>query len=216
MAELEERKIQISQLQHTLEDIIKEKDAAIATLQSHNLHQHFLTHLKEYGGHVTKPAVPHDEISQQNEQLKSIISQMRQEMEQLSHNPQSGENGGFCSQGYIKYLENELMRVTTENRKLRAESKEDTRKEDKMAHKPPLAPPLQSHTAEEKPPRPSSPSMARHCGHLVALSETIVVLQREKTALELRVAATQSSLRNCQISLRETREEVKFVPWICK
>ena len=134
-------------------------------------------------------------------------------MEQLSHDPQSGENGGFCSHGYIKYLENELVRVTTENRKLRAESKEDTRKEDKMARKPPPAPPLQLHTAEEKKPtRPSSPSMARHRGHLVALRETIAALQREKTALELRLAATQSSLRNCQQSLRETQEEVEFVP----
>lgn len=163
---------------------------------------------------MTKPAVSHDEINQQNEQLRSIISQMRQEMEQLSHDPQSGENGGFCSHGYIKYLENELVRVTTENRKLRADSKEDdSKKENKMACKPPLAPPpLQSHTANEKPTFPSSPSMARHRGHLVALSETIAVLQREKTALELRVAATQSSLRNCQISLKETQEEVEFVP----
>ena len=190
-------KQQLSRQQETLDTVAKERDIAIATLNKYNLYQNFINHLSEVKGHTTEP---YDMLTQQNRQLKVVIASMRRELEQLSHLPggqtrrdnQSANVSKNCNHGYISYLESELVRVNTENRRLRTEGKVGG--------------------AEGKPPHGSG---RRHSSppprHLVALGEALAVLQKEKTAVEQRVVWLQHTLAAVQASLRERQEEVMCV-----
>lgn len=112
----------------------------------------------------------------------------------------SGE-GVVLSRGYVKHLEQELVRVTTENRRLRAG--EGPGPDGKSSGRPPAPPPHHN-----KQPSPSSPP-ARHRSHLVALSDTIAALQREKTALELRGVWLEGRVRDLERALQQVQEEVR-------
>lgn len=194
-----------------LGSVAKEKDIAIATLKIHNLYQDFLSHLEEVKGHVLKPShdsSAHIMLSQQNEQLKSVISSMRKEMEQLTLQRPGQSTAGespSCSHGYIKYLERELVSVKSENRHLRAEGRQQGGggggAETRPPHPPQFGERLHSPT----------PSTTRH-SHLLAMSEAIAVLQKEKKAVELRVIWLQHALRAAQTSLRAREEEVSSSP----
>lgn len=210
----------MSQQRDMMDSVAKEKDIAIATLKIHNLYQDFLNHLEEVKGHVSKPShdsSAHIMLSQQNEQLKSVISSMRKEMEQLSLQPPvAGESPG-CSHGYLKYLERELVSVKSENRHLRAQQGGGGRggrgggggREGggggREATRPPH-PPQFGGGAESL--QSSAPSPSGH-SHLLAMSEAIAVLQKEKKAVELRVIWLQHTLRAAQTSLRAREEEVR-------
>ena len=137
--------------QKILDEVTKERDVAIATLN-------------------TPTSECHGMLSQQNQQLRSVIAAMRQELEQLS----DGSNHGYTS-----YLESELVRVKSENRQLRA-------------------------AGEEKPATSKPPARS-----LLALTEALAMLQREKTALEMRVVWLQQQLDTVQSQLRERKEEVQ-------
>ena len=205
-AELRGAKEELSRLQKALDGVAKERDVAIATLNTHNLYQHFLADLEEVKGQPAESHdMSHDMLSRQNAQLKSVIALMRKEVEQLSVTGDSGSSanqngelssvGVVCSQGYIKYLESELVAVKTENRRLRAEGR--------GVRKPPLSP--QTTVGGSRHHSPPSP---RHRSHLVALGEAMAVLQKEKTSVELRGVWLQQQLASCQASLRARAEEV--------
>ena len=205
-AELRGAKEELSRLQKALDGVAKERDVAIATLNTHNLYQHFLADLEEVKGQPAESHdMSHDMLSRQNAQLKSVIALMRKEVEQLSVTGDSGSSanqnaelssvGVVCSQGYIKYLESELVAVKTENRRLRAEGR--------GVRKPPLSP--QTTVGGSRHHSPPSP---RHRSHLVALGEAMAVLQKEKTSVELRGVWLQQQLASCQASLRARTEEV--------
>ena len=173
--------------------------------------------LRERDGHVTKQSVScsshmttsPSELHQQNEQLKAVIADMRREMEQVSAKSTSHtaehsdcEEGVVLSRGYMKHLEQELVRVTAENRRLRAG--EVPGLDGKSSGKPPAPAPH-----HDKLPGPSPPS-ARHRSHLVALSDTISALQREKTALELRGVWLEGRARDLGGALKQAQEEVRI------
>lgn len=194
LSELGALKEELSQQQKALDDVARERDVAITTLKTHSLYQHFLNHLAEVKGHVTQSSGPHDlmshdMLSQQNQQLKSVIASMRKDMEHLSLQSPNED----CSRGYIQYLESELVSVKTENRRLRAEGVRGM-----GGNKPPHSP--QPSGAAKLP-------YSRH-SYLLVLSEAIAVLQKEKTALELRVVWLQHSLAATQASLKAKEEEV--------
>lgn len=196
LSELGALKEEFSQQQKALDDVARERDVAITTLKTHSLYQHFLNHLAEVKGHVTQSSGPHDlmshdMLSQQNQQLKSVIASMRKDMEHLSLQSPNED----CSRGYIQYLESELVSVKTENRRLRAEGVRGM-----GGNKPPHSP--QPSGAAKLP-------YSRH-SHLLVLSEAIAVLQKEKTALELRVVWLQHSLAATQASLKAKEEEVSL------
>jgi hypothetical protein len=108
-SELKTLKEELSRQQKT---ITKERDVAIATLNTNNLYQCYVDGLAEVRVPETKSHdIPSREIlSKQNEQLRSAISSMRRELEQLG--------GG---RGYVAHLEQELVKEKTENRRLRGE-----------------------------------------------------------------------------------------------
>lgn len=219
-AEVSALREEVSQQRDVMDSVAKEKDIAIATLKIHNLYQDFLNHLEEVKGHVSKPShdsSAHIMLSQQNEQLKSVISSMRKEMEQLSLQPpgqsMAGESPGG-SHGYMKYLERELVSVKSENRYLRAQQGGGGRGGGggggeggggREATRPPHPP--QFGGGDERL-QSSTPSPTKH-SHLLAMSEAIAVLQKEKKAVELRVIWLQHTLRAAQTSLRAREEEVR-------
>lgn len=201
---------ELSQQRDVLDGVVKEKDVAIATLNTHNLYHDFLNHLEEVKGQVSKPSSSHSMLIQQNEQLKSVVSSMRREMEQLSlqrleqlslQRPDETTNRQLpthsCSHGYMKYLERELVSVKSENRRLRAEGRQ-----------------LQGGGECSRPPHPPQNGERAHSSphtkhsHLMALSEAITVLQKEKKIVELRAIWLQQALAAVQTSLRAREEEV--------
>lgn len=127
---------QCKELQHTAsqqEEVIRavqrERDIAITTLGKHGLAEEFQAAYKESqaGSHVTDLR---DHVIQslrgQNEELRGVIRQMRQEMEELTRGlehqheeEREGERGKAVTSGYVKYMENEVMQVKSENRQLR-------------------------------------------------------------------------------------------------
>ena len=107
-------KEELSRQQKTIDCVTKERDVAIATLNTHNLYQSYTESLTEakVDGRSSHDMLSREMLSQQNEQLRSAISSMRRELEQLS--------GG---RGYVAHLETELVKVNTENRRLRGEGR---------------------------------------------------------------------------------------------
>lgn len=98
-------KDQLSRQQKMLDEITKERDIAIATLNS------------------DKRVNPSNEVlTQQNHQLRAVIETMRKEMEHVISG--CGHSEGGCGHGgYISYLEKELVHVKNENRQLKADKK---------------------------------------------------------------------------------------------
>ena len=101
------------------------------------------SHVSTSPSHVTTSPY---ELRQQNEQLRAVIADMRREMEQLSVKSTShtaehsgSEEGVVLSRGYVKHLEQELVRVTTENRRLRAG--EGPGPDGRSSGRPPAPPP---------------------------------------------------------------------------
>ena len=193
-------KQQSSEQQEALESIAKERDVAIATLNKYNLYQNFISHLSEVKGHKTDHSnlASHDMLTQQNHQLKVVIASMRRELEELSllqtrGNNQNADVSKDCNHGYTKYLESELVRVNTENRRLRTEGK----------------------GAEGKPPRGNRGWQSSPPRHLAALGEALAVLQKEKAAVEQQVVWLQHTLAAVRGSLRERQEEVSDRMWGC-
>ena len=104
----------MSRQQKIIDSVSKERDVAIATLNTHNLYQKYVGSLTEVKGGVTENHLSSEVLSQQNIQLRAAVSSMRRELEQLSRGK---------GRGYLAHLEQELVRVRTENRRLRAEGR---------------------------------------------------------------------------------------------
>ena len=145
------------------------------------------------------------ELEQRNQELKAVIQEMRKEMEQCCVGGQGAPLGGSrmgdapYSAEYVGYLEREMAEMKVEKRKM-AEHLEELG----ARKKPPTPPP---------PPPPQSParipsSDVRHRAHLIALSDTIATLQREKCALEVEVMQLKGREEQLQDAIRLCQEEV--------
>lgn len=188
----------------------QERDIAIATLNKHGL-------ASQVTDHVTDHMTQLQHLRRQNEELHAVIRQMRQEIEQIAETP-DGKPHPVLSQedrsilptaGYIQYMENELIRIKSENRQLL----------ERLQQAPPTGKPP---TPSASPGRgggnsPSSPRTAgassagerrQHRGHLIALSDTIASLQREKGALELALVQLRSKVEELESSLNREQEQV--------
>ena len=199
---LEERTGQLTAVQ-------QERDIAIATLNKHGLASQVTDHMTD---HMTQ--LQH--LRQQNEELHAVIRQMRQEIEQLAETPSdkphpipSQEDRSILpTAGYIQYMENELIKIKSENRQLL----------ERLQQAPPTGkPPTPSASPGRGGSSPSSPRTAgassagerrQHRGHLIALSDTIAGLQREKGALELAMVQLRSKVEELESSLSEEQEQV--------
>ena len=186
-SEVHALRTEMAQQQKSIDAVIRERDVAIATLQQHNLYQQYLSSEVKGQGIMSSESCDlpsHEVLSQQNQQLRAVIATMRRELEQLT----TGADHGY--HGYISHLESELSRVKTENRRLKTEG-----------HRPPSSPaPSGRHPAPSR--------------QLLALTEALVVLQKEKTAVETRVVWLQQTLAAVQGTLREREEEV-YMSIVC-
>ena len=186
----------------------QERDIAIATLNKHGLASQVTDHVMD---HMTQ-------LRQQNEELHTVIRQMRQEIEQLAETPDSQRHHNIPCQddrstlptaGYIQYMENELIKIKSENRQLL----------ERLQQAPPTGKPP---TPSASPGRgsPSSPRTAgtgsagerrQHRSHLIALSDTIAGLQREKGALELTVVQLKSKVEELETNLNGEQKQVSII-----
>ena len=192
--------------------IQQERDIAIATLNKHGLVSHVTNHVTD---HLTQL----QQLQQQNEELHRVIRQMRQELEHMAHlsvtstgknHEQDGHNNNniLPTSGYVHYMEKELIKVKSENRELmeRLQQSQPTGK-----------PPTPTPSSRQSSPSPPQTSKSAHVGpgerrqhrsHLIALSDTIASLQKEKAGLELSVVQLRSRVEELEASLGNEQEQV--------
>lgn len=140
---------------------------------------------------TTTPSHVIDQLQKQNSELHSVIRQMRTELEELAE----PTNQVAASAGYIQYMEKELNDLKTRNRDLEEQVKT-------MGNPPSLD--------MGKPPRPHSPSVERkHRSHVIALSDTIASLQRDKCSLELEVCQGKTRLEQLEGTIKDYKEKVR-------
>ena len=192
----------------------QERDIAIATLNKHGL-------ASQVTDHVTDHMTQLQHLRQQNEELHTVIRQMRQEIEQLAETsngskphpiPSQEDRSMLPTAGYIQYMENELIKIKSENRQLLERIQQAP-----PTGKPPT--PLLASPGRGGGSSPGSPRTAgagassagerrQHRGHLIALSDTIAGLQREKGALELAVVQLRGKVEELETSLSREQEQV--------
>ena len=158
------------------------------------------------------------ELEQRNRELKAVIQEMRQEMEQcVSADPAGIADGQLrvkdafsrvsdapYSAEYVSYLERELAEMKAEKRKM------GERLDELAAHrKPPTPPPPPPPLPLPQSPARTSSADSRHRAHLIALSDTIATLQREKCGLELEMVRLKGREEQLQGMVRLCQEEVK-------
>lgn len=209
----------VSQQSSVVRVVQGERDVAVATLSKHGLIEEYQTVCHQRGvarDHVTEPK-DHviEQLRQQNKELHGVIRQMRQEMEQLTGfseqrdrelHHHTGDNGPALTVGYVKYMESEVVKLKSENQQLKERVQELS-----LMKKPPT-PPLVSGSKRTPSPPPTvdkpSKRESQHRSHLVALSDTIATLQKEKSALELEVLQLNTKVRQLEDSLTTHQEKV--------
>ena len=181
--------------------VLHERDIAIATLSKHGLASHVTDHVTQL-----------QQLRQQNEELKGVIRQMRHELEQLAQvsearNPSPSGQGGHAqpTSGYVQYMEKELAKIKAENRRL----------VERLQQTPPTGKPPSTGRRSPSPPRSSnsvgSGERKQHRSHLIALSDMIASLQKEKGSLELAVVQLRSRVEELEANLSKEQEQVRTV-----
>ena len=209
----------ISQQSSVVRAVQEERDVAVATLSRHGLVEEYQSVCQQGGvahDHVTEPK-DHviEQLRQQNKELHAVIRQMRQEMEQLTgfseqrddeSHQHTSDDGPALTVGYVRYMESEVVRLKSANLQLKERVQELS-----MMKKPPT-PPLVggSKRTPSPPPTGDKPSRreSQHRAHLVALSDTIAALQKEKSALELEALQLNTKVRQLEESLAAHQEKV--------
>lgn len=194
-----------------------ERDAAIATLREHGVP------CDNMSVHVTDMQA----LQAQNTELRGIIKQMRVELEQLSDWSDHRHSKDTPTANYVRYMEEEVRKMKVENRRLSEQLQQ------MAAHRKPPTPEAgkrksRSFTLEDrKSPGPSalqgagqlqpspSPSSGtrdvhrQHQSHLIALSDTIASLQREKSQAEALVQQCRGKVQELQSKLKDEQEMVR-------
>lgn len=200
---LEEQTAQLAAVQ-------QERDIAIATLGKHGLASEVTDHVT---GHMTQL----QQLRQQNEELHRVIRQMRQELEHMArlteshtgkNHEQNGHNIMLPTSGYVQYMEKELIKVKSENRQLM-----ERLQQTQPTGKPPTPTPSSRQSSPSPPHRSNSTQVGsgerrQHRSHLIALSDTIASLQKEKAGLELSVVQLRSRVEELETSLSNEQEQV--------
>ncbi len=160
-----------------------ERDAAISTL-----HQHGISFSDETFTDIQT-------LRAQNEELRHTIKLMRVELEQLSDLSVLKAEQSAPAANYVHYMEEEVRKVKADNRNLveqlqqglgASQRKPPTPLSGRPRKAKQLSPLKHSHTTSEQQEQQESAVEAKHRDHLIALSDTIASLQREKGELENR------------------------------
>ena len=200
----------MEQMVRQLDSIRNERDAAIATL-----HQHGISNDKEFRGHVANIQA----LRAQNEELRLSIKQMRVELEHLSDISAQKAEQIIPAANYVRYMEEEVRKVKAENRQLleqlqpsqgAAQRKTPTPSSTRAKKAKQLSPHAQkqTHTVGEPQEQKDSTVVAKHRDHLIALSDTIASLQKEKGQLENREREWTRKIEILEQRLKEQEEMV--------
>ena len=131
------------------------------------------------------------QLRQQNSDLHNVIRQMREEIETIA------EPSNQISASYVHYMEQELTELKLKNRELevKVQSKQVS------SDKPPRSPSVESksHVISED----------VHRSHVIALSDTIAALQRDKSGLECELAQCRTGMGRLEGALQEHKEKVR-------
>ena len=204
---------EVSQQQETVVRAAqRERDVAMATLGRHGLAEEFQAVCREAGAgdHVTNPK-DHmiQQLQQQNEELRTVIAEMREAMEQVTNRTEKTKKPAsqvgaqaVLTVGYVKYLESEVVQLKAEKREL------EERIQELLARKKPPTPPPSHNKGNITPPPSGDKQSARHRSHLVALSDTIATLQHEKVTLEGQVLRLQSEGQRWRETAQQYQQQV--------
>ena len=208
------------------ESLQRRENAAFALLHKHNIpwEDHAASHVTEL-----------QKLQSQNRELHAIIKQMRTELEQLSElteresDQQYPEKTGETSAQYITYLENDVCKLKSDNRQLTERLAQ--------VSKPPtprysrrqacltspgmtvdqkysanttaaFARPVEASPEEGSETRQIQQLQKLHNDQLVALSDTIASLQREKEQLKRNHEEWKDKVKLLQEKLKEEKEMV--------
>lgn len=177
-----------------------QRDAAITIL-----HKHGISCDQEIASHVTKITT----LSTQNRELQSVIKQMRMELEQLSEwSARKGvqqDSQDMPSLDYVRYMEEQVKKMKSENRQLAEQLQQGL-----PQGKPPTPGCVKrSPVGERKQATPTSVDVqTQHRSHLVALSDTIASLHKEKAEAECKTREWRRKVDQLQDKLKEEQELV--------
>lgn len=203
-AECHELRSQLDHQTQLMETMRNQRDAAIASLNKHGISCDDIT------GHVMDIQT----LQAQNEELREVIRQMRMELEQLSDSPIQRDhhvNQSMPTTNYVQYMEEEVRKVKSENRQLTEQLQQAA-----AQGKPPTPNTIHKKSPNQgekrrghsTPPSPSVDVHLKHQTHLIALSDTIASLQREKVDMENKTREWKTKVEQLQDKLKEEEELV--------
>lgn len=141
------------------------------------------------------------QLRQQNTDLHNVIRQMRTELETIA------EPTNQIAASYVQYMERELQELKSKNRDLevKVQSKQIS------TEKPPRSPSVdkvnKDHVTREK---GHVINEETHRSHVIALSDTIATLQRDKSSLETQLSQCQAKVGELEVQLQDHREKVRI------
>ena len=197
-----------------------ERDAAIDTLSQHGIPcgDHMTDHVTD---HVTQVQT----LQTQNKELRSVIKQMRTELEELSvtseHRESQSNADTMPTLDYVKYMESEVRKLKSENRLLverlqqtipQGKPPTPSPSNRKILSSPPNPGVKRQHHSRSNPATPTEQVQDRT--HLIALSDTIASLQRDKTEVELACQHWKTHAQKLQSKVKEEQEMVNYVGWL--
>jgi len=139
------------------------------------------------------------QLKQQNSDLHDVIRQMRAELEDIA------EPSNPISVSYVQYMEREVQQLKGKNHEL--ESKIQSKLV--SAEKPPRSPSTERTKAANKDSEKAhATSGGIHMSHVIALSDTIATLQREKNEMAVQLSQANTKTRELEQLVREHKEKV--------
>lgn len=202
LSEHKELQCNFEQQSKLFETVQTERDAAIAMLHQHGISLDD----KIFTGCVMDIQT----LRAQNDELCHTIKQMRVELEQLSDISILKGEQNVPAPNYVHYMEEEVRKVKAENRQLLEQLQQS---QGVAQGKPPTPASARSRKAKpavsEQQERSESTAMeAKHRDHLIALSDTIASLQKQKGELEMRERDWSVKVDMLEKRLKEQEEIV--------
>ena len=201
----------MEQCSKLLDSMQNERDAALAILHQHGISSND----KDFSGCVTDMQT----LRAQNDELRHTIKLMREELEQLSDLSTLKREQNVPAANYVRYMEEEVRKVKAENRQLLeqlqlgqgvAQGKPPT-PSSARSKKAKQVSPADRHphsTKEQQEQKESAAVETKHRDHLIALSDTIASLQKEKGKLEIKDRDWSLKVDMLEQKLQEQNEMV--------
>ncbi|GCC26003.1 hypothetical protein chiPu_0004417 [Chiloscyllium punctatum] len=223
-AELKDNECKLQEMETFVQTLTRERDQAVSALQFHGIfpEQSSQNAIPEKGN-VNNAEFPSDvirKLQEQNVNLRSVIAQMRKEMEMLSEQSPANQNqnqsfdktGSFkspkepskdimtpCTPEYVKSLEDEVHELKQKCRKLEGQLEDISKTSNK-----------------NKVPNPSLPADITYLqNHTRTLNETVASLRAEKISIaattkkhEARIVHLNSLVMQLTQQLRQKQVEI--------